>query len=202
MALAVDASWRWSFTEAAEGRGNQAYLRFWKNALRWLVGDPEDRRISVSPARENVLLGEEQRLVVHVRDTSYDPVAGAEVEGFVRAPDGSEEPFTVVTDAAGEASTTVRPGEAGAYRVRAAFGASESEVAESVFAVAARDPELSDITPDPAFLEALAAATGGTYYPPGSWGRPTIDTSAGRVVRDRREVDLSATSNGVVSSPR
>ncbi len=42
MALAVDASWRWSFSEAAEGRGNQAYLRFWKNALRWLVADPDD----------------------------------------------------------------------------------------------------------------------------------------------------------------
>ena len=36
MALTVDTSWRWSFTEAAEGRGNQAYLRFWKNSFQFL----------------------------------------------------------------------------------------------------------------------------------------------------------------------
>ena len=40
MSLSVDSSWRWSFAEAGKGGGNQAYLRFWKSAMRWLVGDP------------------------------------------------------------------------------------------------------------------------------------------------------------------
>ena len=61
MALSVDASWRWSFSEAATGRGNQAYLRFWKGALRWLVADPDERRMVVRPSSENLLLGEEVR---------------------------------------------------------------------------------------------------------------------------------------------
>ena len=52
MALTVDASWRWSFSEAATGRGNQAYLRFWKGALRWLVADPDERRVVVRPSTE------------------------------------------------------------------------------------------------------------------------------------------------------
>ena len=46
MALTVDASWRWSLSEAAEGRGNQAYLRFWKNSLRWLMQDAATARVT------------------------------------------------------------------------------------------------------------------------------------------------------------
>jgi hypothetical protein len=193
MTLAVDASWRWSFTEAAEGRGNQAYLRFWKNSLRWLVADPEDRRVVVSPTRENVLLGDEARLVVHVRDTGYGPVAGATVRGNVHGPSGEEHAFEVVTDAQGEASTTLQPERAGAYRVRAAIGATEAESAETVFAVLARDPELDDILPDAGFLRALATSYSGTYYPPGEWGKPVVDDTAGRVVDERKDVDLAAT---------
>ena len=193
MALTVDASWRWSFTEAAVGRGNQAYLRFWKNALRWLVADPEDRRVVVSPARENVLLGDEARLVVHVRDTGYGPVAGATVRGTVHGPSDDDHTFEVVTDAQGEASTTIHPERAGAYRVRASIGATEADSAETVFAVLARDPELDDILPDAGFLQALATSYHGTYYAPGDWGKLTVDDSAGRVVDERKDVDLAAT---------
>ena len=193
MALTVDASWRWSFTEAAVGRGNQAYLRFWKNALRWLVADPEDRRVVVSPTRENVLLGDEARLVVRVRDTGYGPVAGATVRGTVHGQSGEDHTFEVVTDAQGEASTTLQPERPGAYRVRASIGATEAESAETVFAVLARDPELDDILPDAAFLQALATSYRGTYYPAGDWGKLVVDDSAGRVVDERKDVDLAAT---------
>jgi uncharacterized membrane protein len=193
MALAVDASWRWSFTEAAVGRGNQAYLRFWKNSLRWLVADPEDRRVVVSPARENVLLGDDARLVVRVRVTGYGPVAGATVRGVVPGPGGGDQTFEVVTDAQGEASTTLHPERPGAYRVRASIGASEAESAETVFAVLSRDPELDDILPDGAFLQALATSYGGTYYAPGAWGKLVLDETAGRVVDERKDVDLAAT---------
>ena len=63
MALTADSSWRWSMSEAAEGRGNQAYLRFWKNSLRWLMRDPSVSRVTVETARENYAVDEEVRLV-------------------------------------------------------------------------------------------------------------------------------------------
>ena len=58
MTLSVDSSWRWSFSKAVEGGGNQAYLRFWKNAIRWLIADPEDRQVVVFPSQENSQIGQ------------------------------------------------------------------------------------------------------------------------------------------------
>jgi len=190
MALTVDASWRWSFTEAAEGRGNQAYLRFWKNAMRWLVGDPADRRVVVTPSRENVLLGDEVRLVVKVRDAGYQPVPNAAVSLSVQGPEGEAARYTLTTDSAGEAATGFRPTSRGAHRVTAKAGGNASDRGETVFAVSARDPELVEIVPDRSFLEALASAAGGRYVPPGEAADPLVDPDAGREVHERKETDL------------
>lgn len=194
MALAVDASWRWSFSEAAEGRGNQAYLRFWKSSLRWLVADPDDRRVVVTPARDNVLLGDEVQVVVLARDAGHLPVAAAEVGGMLIGPHGSEVPFSALTDADGEAVFTFRPETTGAHRLTAALVSDPKQAGASVFAVSDRDPELSEITPDRGFLETLAALYGerGRYVAPDESTGPLLDDTAAREVRDRREVDLAS----------
>ena len=191
-ALMVDASWRWSFSEVAQGRGNQAYLRFWKNALRWLVADPEDRRVVVSPSRENALVGEELRLTVSVRDAAYGPQTDAAVEGLLRAPDGTTTPIALRTNAAGEATLTLTPTQQGAHRVEVRSGPRAAERAETVFAVSARDPELSEIVPDHAFLQTLAAVYGdraqiatGRLPAGGLW-----DASARRRLPERAELRL------------
>ncbi|MDP6931504.1 MAG: glutamine amidotransferase, partial [Myxococcota bacterium] len=195
MALTVDSSWRWSFSEAGTGRGNQAYLRFWKNAMRWLVADPDDRRVVVQPSRENVLLGERVRLVVKVRDADFEPVEGARVEGFIKGPDGEVESFEAVTDGSGEASTLVQPETRGAHRVEVQVaegrGASQGR-AETVFGVSTRNPELVEIHPDGAFLQDLATRYGGTYRAPGDLEPPRQDPEAGREVLERNEVKLAA----------
>ena len=195
MALAVDASWRWSFTEAGAGRGNQAYLRFWKNAMRWLVADPEDRRVVVTPSSENVLLGDPVTLLVKVRDTAYGPVQGARAKGEIELPDGSRQGFDLMTDVAGEARTTVDATIQGAHRVKVRVPGSGDQVAETVFAVSARDPELAEITPDGAFLNALAASYGerGQRVGPGEWEPPLLDEGASRQVGERHELPLGAT---------
>ena len=192
MALAVDASWRWSFSEAAEGHGNQAYLRFWKNALRWLVADPEDSRVVVAPSRENVFLGDEVRLTVRVRDAGYGPVEGAQVVGAVTAPDGSTSPIALTTDASGEAAVSFQPTQRGAHRVEVGTGNRAADRGRTVFAVSTRDPELSDIQPDRAFLEQLAAlyGDGGRYIPPGGGLDILVDEEATRTVPDRSVVSL------------
>ncbi|HMV70253.1 MAG TPA: hypothetical protein PKA64_25660, partial [Myxococcota bacterium] len=83
MSLTVDTSWRWSLSEAAVGRGNQAYLRFWKNAMRWLVGDASVERLTVDPGRENYAIGDTVRLSVRARDAGFGPLAGASVHVVV-----------------------------------------------------------------------------------------------------------------------
>lgn len=193
MSMSVDASWRWSFSEAAVGRGNQAYLRFWKNALRWLVADPEDRRIVVTPSRENVLLGDTLRLTVRVRDSGYAPVAGADVELRVHPPEGEIQVHTLTTDVSGESIVEVDATERGAWTVKATAGRLDADGAQTVFAVNTRDPELIDIQPDPRFLGQLAAVLGerGRLVAPSGSVDLLLDEEASRQVRAREEHSLA-----------
>lgn len=193
MALTVDSSWRWSLAEAATGRGNQAYLRFWKNAMRWLVGDPEDRPVVVEVGRENYEPGEEVALVVRARDVGFAPLAQASVEVGLSGPGGTRT-LRGTTGPDGTLSLAAPAGERGAHRVKARVRTASGRMvgeAETVYAVTTRDPELEEIEPDLAYLETLVTLTGGRLVPPGDWEEPLRDPEAGRRVRDRKETPLS-----------
>ncbi len=191
MALTVDSSWKWSLAEAAEGRGNQTYLRFWKNAIRWLMRDSTADRVTVDTPRENYAVGEDVRVVLRARDEGFAALAGASValeidnEGQLRAVEG-------VTDADGELVSPVEALRPGTHRVRATVRVEGREigVAETVFAVTSRDPELDEVAPDPRFLAWLGGATGGRLHLPGDPGPMLIDPDADRVVRERKETPL------------
>lgn len=203
MALSVDSSWRWSFAEAGRGGGNQAYLRFWKSAMRWLVGDPDDQAVVVSVARENVEPGEVLEVTAHVRDAGFAPVAGANVIGQVDGP-GGQTPLSAPTGPDGTARFEVPTASRGAHRVRLhAVTATGEELggAEAVYAVVTRDPELERIAPDGELLRALATATGGRYVGPGERVEPLVDAGASRRVRDARTTPLwSAPLAGIVAA--
>jgi uncharacterized membrane protein len=192
MALMSDSSWRWSFAEAGEGRGNQAYLRFWKNAMRWLIGDPEDQPVLVEANRENYQLGEEVRLVVRVRSVSFAPIADAKVSVTVDGPGGART-LEGLSGADGAVALTLPAEVRGAHRVKvsakSASGAALGS-AQTAYAVTTRDPELEEVEPDSTFLRALAARTGGLYVGPGEDTPPLRDADAGRRVRDRAETPL------------
>ena len=192
MALMTDASWRWSFSEAGLGRGNQSYLRFWKGALRWLVADPDDRRMVTQPSSENVLLGETLHIKTVVRDAGFNPVPGARVVGVVSAPDGEEVPVEAVTDEMGVAVSTLAPTVQGAHRVR--LTSEDRGAAETVFSVVTRDPELAEVTPDEGFLRALAAAYGdrGAFLAHDDDLDVVVDTEAQRMVDEQRTISLAS----------
>ncbi len=193
LALMGDSSWRWSFGEAGAGQGNSAYLRFWKNAMRWMVGDPDDRPVVVEPARENWRLGETVRLSVRVRDASFQPVAGANAEVVVDGP-GGRVVREASSDAEGVASVEVPADARGAHRVKATArrGQAVLGVATGVYAVTTRDPELDDVEPAEDFLAAFAARVDADWVKPDSWRAPRRDPSAGRIVSDRRETPIHA----------
>lgn len=89
MALTTDTSWYWSFKAAGEGKGNLAYLRFWKNAMRWLVGDPDEGQLQLDTDRENYRLGDETVIQVKVMGADYGPVKDTRVSLDIRLEDGS-----------------------------------------------------------------------------------------------------------------
>ena len=119
MVLGIDSSWRWSYSEGIEGGGNQAYLRFWKNAIRWVIADPEDRAIVVQPSQENLKQGEEMKLLVNLRNTGYQPLANTTVNVIITSPSGEKTDTSVQTDQNGEGEIIFTPTEQGVYLVRA-----------------------------------------------------------------------------------
>ena len=153
MALNVDSSWRWSYSEALEGEGNQAYLRFWKNALRWLIADPDDARAVIQPSRENALMGEELILTFRTRDTQYLPTSKQALDVMVTEPNGETQNHTVVTDQNGEGQIVMTPSQQGVYQVRAING--DNVDVQTVFAVSARIAELEDIQPNVTLMKKL-----------------------------------------------
>lgn len=192
MALTVDSSWRWSFSEAALGGGNEAYLRFWKSAMRWLVGDPDEQAVVLELPRENVEPDEPLRLTARVRDAGFAAVAGANVVGTVIGPDG-EVPLSSPTGDDGEATFLLPTAQRGAHRVKITATSADGAAlgsAETVYAVITRDPELDRIGADAATLQALAEATGGRFVAAGTWQEPLRDATAGRTIQDRRESPL------------
>ncbi len=195
MALTVDASWRWSFAGAGSGQGNQAYLRFWKGAMRWLIGDAADGPVSVQTARENYAPGEKATAVVRVRDVAFRAKAGVPVTATLTGPEGAST-LSGITDSDGlvrlDVPTTLR----GAHRVKVhAQGAGD---AATVYGVTSRDPELDDVEPDAAFLAALAGLHGGRFVAAGEWEAPLRDETAGRRVSDRRVTPLGTHPAGGV----
>jgi len=205
LAFMGDSSWRWAFAEAAKGRGNQAYLRFWKSAMRWLVGDPEAQRVTVESARANYGLDEEVRVLVRVRDPGFEPLAGVTVQGSLQAPEvapqwaelspqlGEDGRFELETDASGEAVLSFTPRTPGAWRVQAEALDNKGRVihrAGTVLAVTERDPELDEIVPDLEFLQAVAEAAGGAFHPPGQAGPPEQDPGNRRSIEQLEQTPL------------
>jgi len=187
MAIMGDGSWRWSFTEAARGQGNQAYLRFWKNALRWLVG--EESRVTLEGAVDNVRLGTSARLVGRVRDVGFAAQADVPVSLVVTDGTGTLE-FQGTTGGDGEVRFEVTPPRAGAWRAKMQVVGGREPAAETVFAVTNRDPELEEVRADSGFLAALAQATGGRFVSAGERTLPLEDETATRKVADRTETPL------------
>ena len=203
MALTADSSWRWAFAEAGKGRGNQAYLRFWKHAMRWLVGDPDAQRVTVNTSRENYGIGEEIRAVIRVRDPAFQPQAGVTVRGRVVVPSLSGQleaeqldeqgRFQLETDASGRVELLLPASIPGAWHLDVqALGADGRPFfgGGTVFAVTEREPELEEVLPDFAFLEALAEATGGAFHPPGEFAPPLEDPDSRRRIEEVHQVPL------------
>jgi hypothetical protein len=193
MAFTADSSWRWAFAEAGKGGTNLAYLRFWKHALRWLVGDPEAQRVTIATPRENYGLGEEVRVLLRARDPAFGPAEGVTLRGRVVAPDlaaagalrapglDGEGRFELRSSAEGEAVVAFPAVAPGAWRVQVEAQDPQGREffsGETVFSVTERQPELEALTPDPAFLEALAARASGRFYAPGAYGPPLEDPEA------------------------
>jgi len=168
MALMTDDSWTWAFTVHRNGDPSRLYDRFWGNALRWLVRDPDLTTLQVSADPPSVEPGTPVGAVVTAREADYQPAAGAEVVvelssvrqrrvvGTARSTTGPD----------GTARVSFPPQPTGAYRIHAVARSGERLLGEGEDAVAVRTvgPELTDASVRADLLAQLAKDTGGKTY--------------------------------------
>lgn len=168
LALATDGSWVWAFTSHAQGAPTRAYERFWNNAIRWLVRDPDLTTLSVTADPPSVEPGRPVVVAVSARTADYQPAPGASISvDLVAADDGRVVvQATAVAGPDGTARIELPPPGPGAYKVLGRATKDGRPLGESSDAVAVRavGPELSDARVNAALLEAIAKVTGGAYF--------------------------------------
>lgn len=169
LAIATDELWRWRFHGQADGGvASDAYYRFWSNALRWLVRDPQQSRMQVIPERSRVDRKKPLRVRVKVRDQQYLPATDCPIEIFAQPIQGGEIIATQFgqTDQSGEFKAELPGLPPGAYRLEANSGCSiqgaEKAEARVIIDELSREMKHSKLRPD--ILRAIAATTGGEVY--------------------------------------
>ena len=199
LALTTDSSWHWAFHSVGAGGTRQAYDRFWRNAMRWLIRDPELKYLRVIVQRDTVALGSAVRATIRVYNPDYSPAAGVrvshEVELLPDAVSQEKKPVKVrtsYTNSEGEIALELTPTRVGAYRVRArgVVGGRSSEESALVL-VEPAGPEEREPRARPDLLRQMAQATGGRYLgQPASL--PDLEFRAPQSVRVnwRRDVEL------------
>jgi uncharacterized membrane protein len=167
MVFAGEASWRWRMMLPSSDR---TYETFWRQAVRWLaLGAMDPVALYPAPAAAP---GDDVALRAAVRNAEYAPLGDAAVDIRVVGPDGRVQ---VLRASAGSTpgsdaslfSAPFTPDGPGVYRatVLARSGGVDLGSATGSILVGGADPEMTDPRVNTAFLERLAASTGGRVLP-------------------------------------
>lgn len=191
MAITTDSLWYWRFVALAEEGAGREFDRFYNNALRWLIRDPELARVRLRADRAVYGPDDPVSAEVRVLGPDYDGLGGAEVEAdLLPVGDASASPRTAnsLTGEDGVSILSFGPLPPGMYMLRAAAhsGGEPVGTAEEPVVVEAADRELQNPFPRPEVLEALAQASGGRYLQIGQ-SLPEIE------LRDTRRVEIDRT---------
>jgi len=196
LAIATDALWHWRFVHGRfAALSERAYDRFWANALRWLVRDPEHSRVQLLTGKHRYTPSEEVSLAVNVRGQDYQPVSGAQVTLTVTATTSGPAKVTALTTGDdGGAHARLTELAQGPYRATATaqLNGKDFGSASAVFVVDAQSDELSRAAPRPDLLRAVSAQTGGAALDlsPGALERVHLVDPAVVEISRRRAVDI------------
>jgi len=191
LALTTDSLWHWAFLSIGEGRTRQAYDRFWSNAIRWLINDPELSYLRVILQRNRWAKGAPVKLTIRAYHADYRPAQRATINYQIAALNGrGRVAATAVTDDAGEVNVTYMPKQLGAFRVSASASIDRRETSDSrLFLVEAAGPETQHLQATDVLLKQLAQLSGGRYLT-GVDALPDLPFMQPRVVRTNWQRDI------------
>jgi uncharacterized membrane protein len=165
-AFTTGTSWRWRMGQVHTDNFHEL---FWKQMLRWLVGDAPD---PVNSAAEKSSYSPEETVTIRAEanDSSFLPLNNAQVSAQVKSPSGQLNSLQLAWDVEkdGTYSAAFKPPEEGIYEVssEALQGNKSLGTAKSNFRIAESNEEFHNAAMNPDLLKRLSAATGGRYYSP------------------------------------
>jgi len=164
LALTTDEAWKWYMGKVARGEGNQHYLRFVHQMIRWLTKDPSLDAVQILLPEARAIAGQTVDVRVRFRGHDSSQPSAAAIAQTVFDPTGAKTESTLKpTPQPGEYLVSFVPAAGGVYRIEI-----ETPGASLAENLAVGEPhETLDAAPDPGQLQQIAAATGGRYVSPG-----------------------------------
>ncbi len=169
LAITTDTLWRYGVVAAArQGDDGRQYTKFWENAMRWLIQDPDLRNLHVDSDAVEYVPGAPVRVSVRLLGRDYQPLGGGVVSLIVKRgadPARAEQVQTGKVTVGDDGTSVYELGalQPGVYRVEGHAQIAGRQVdASDIFLVRDGGTELDRPVGDPATLEAIAKATGGT----------------------------------------
>ena len=172
LAVTTDTLWKWGFVAAARpGDQGRQYTKFWDQSMRWLIQDPDLRNLHVDSDAVEYAPGQPVRVAVRLLGRDYQPMPGGVVNLVVKRGADPERAIQDVTATVtvGEDGTAVLELanqitlEPGVYRVMGEATVGGRQVtASDIFLVREGGSELERPVGDPATLDSIARATGGS----------------------------------------
>ncbi len=196
LAVTTDTLWRWGFVAAARpGDDGRQYTKFWENAIRWLIQDPDLRNLHVDSDAVQYQPDSPIRVAVRLLGRDYQPLPKGVVDltikrgaDPVRATKVATAKVSVGSD--GTAVHEIAGLPAGVYRVegKASVGGRQVD-ASDIFLVREGGKELDRPIGDASTLERISKGTGGTAL--GSVDvLPELPFDPPRIVRVDRRTDI------------
>jgi len=194
VAVMTDTTWKWALPHVGAGGRGDAHRRFFANALRWLIRDPELSRVKVTTDQNEYEPG--SPVVVNVRtfDSSYAPQGEVEVSLEIKSLELTDENKTLretlKTDLSGTLSYVFSPKNSGTFRVstKAQVAGRSIGADDDAFVVRSLKTESAHIQPRREILEEMAQKSGGQVVSEGESARLVFkDQGVSKVHRQKTE---------------
>ena len=168
MAITTDSLWRWNFLSVAKGGSNRHYIKFWQNAIKWLIKDPTLNPVRITANKETFLPNEEIQVKIEVLGRNYQPFEGVQLDIDVINEFSGKSTFSTngITDSDGQYRFTVKHDKEGYYFVKATARRENDETGQdyTVFNIALKNKEFKDPSIRREVLAKLSEISGGKYF--------------------------------------